>query len=86
MHLEKLLKLTETGKRNEQETKIKKWNQKLWNYSIKEDVKVNIFKTKRTLKLAIVKKDEKETNEKLKLWFFLAFSGGIEMEHCCKMG
>ena len=67
MHLEKLLNLTETEKRNEQETKIKKWNQKLWNYSIKEDVKVNIFKTKRTLKLAIVKKDEKETNEKLKL-------------------
>ena len=62
MHLEKLLNLTETEKRNEQETKIKKWNQKLWNYSIKEDVKVNIFKTKRTLKLAIVKKDEKETN------------------------
>ena len=75
MHLEKLLKLTETGKRNEQETKIKKWNQKLWNYSIKEDVKVNIYKTKRTLKLAIVKKDEKETNEKLKLWFFWRFQG-----------
>ena len=35
MHLEKLLNLTETEKRNEQETKIKKWNQKLWNYSIK---------------------------------------------------
>ena len=75
MHLEKLLNLTETEKRNEQETKIKKWNQKLWNYSIKEDVKVNIFKTKRTLKLAIVKKDEKETNEKLKLWFFDVFRG-----------
>ena len=75
MHLEKLLNLTETEKRNEQETKIKKWNQKLWNYSIKEDVKVNISKTKRTLKLAIVKKDEKETNEKLKLWFFDVFRG-----------
>ena len=75
MHLEKLLNLTETEKRNEQETKIKKWNQKLWNYSIKEDVKVNIFKTKRTLKLAIVKKDEKETNEKLKLCFFDVFRG-----------
>ena len=76
MHLEKLLKLTETGKRNEQETKIKKWNQKLWNYSIKEDVKVNIYKTKRTLKLATVKKDEKETNEKLKLWFFFGVFWG----------
>ena len=76
MHLEKLLKLTETGKRNEQETKIKKWNQKLWNYSIKEDVKVNIYKTKRTLKLAIVKKDEKETNEKFKLCFFFGVFRG----------
>ena len=75
MHLEKLLNLTEIEKRNEQETKIKKWNEKLWNYSIKEDVKVNIFKTKRTLKLAIVKKDEKETNEKFKLWFFDVFRG-----------